>query len=172
MSDSTMFGLDLRGKVVLAVGGGSVGTRRTRDLLARGARVRLVSPQLSGELQAAVDAGQIDWVPRVYAGPQDVSGAWLVHTATGVWEVDREVSCDAAAARIWCINASDVGSGTARTPARAQLESRDGPVDIAVTAGGDPGRASAVRASIRAAHRQGRIDTRARRRLLHVAARA
>ncbi len=159
MNGATMFGLDLTGKLVVAVGGGAVGTRRARDLVERGARVRLISPWVSDDLAAMAAAGELEWVRRGYAGAHDLAGAWLVHTATGVPQVDGWVVRDADAAHTWCINASHGAGGSAVTPARLRHESAAGPIDVAITASGNPRRAVSVKASIASAFRSGRIDT-------------
>lgn len=159
MSGTTMFGLDLSDKRVVAVGGGAVGTRRAADLASRGARVRVISPQISDDLARMVSAGQLEWVPRGYAGAADLEGAWLVHTATGIPTIDGRVTRDAKAAHTWCINASHGASGSAVTPARLRHESAAGPIDVAITASGNPRRAVSVKASIASAFRAGRIDT-------------
>ncbi len=168
MSGTTMFGLDLSRKLVVAVGGGAVGTRRARDLVQRGARVRVISPQISDDLAAMAAAGEVIWVRRDYAGAHDLAGAWLVHTATGVPLVDDNVARDADAAHTWCINASHGAGGSAVTPARLRHESAAGPIDVAITASGNPRRAASVKASIASAFKAGRIDThRHRVRVLH-----
>lgn len=123
---TTMFGLDLTGKWVVAVGGGVVGTRWILDLLQRGARVRLISPAVSPQLRQLIAEDAISWVPRVYVGSPDLAGAWLVHTATGVAKVDARVARDAESTRTWCINAGDV-------PARRP---RNGNGKVALVGGG------------------------------------
>ncbi|MGB6002988.1 MAG: NAD(P)-dependent oxidoreductase, partial [Ornithinimicrobium sp.] len=128
MSASTMFALDLRGRLVVAVGAGSVGTKRVADLVARGARVRIISPGVDEALVDDIAAGRIEWWQRAYAGASDLAGAWLVHAATGDPLVDAAIAADADAQQIWCINSSDAGHGSARTPARAGLVTPDGPV--------------------------------------------
>lgn len=158
-----MLGLDLTGKLVVAVGGGAVSQARVGDLVARGARVRVVSPAVTDELRERADAGQIEWLSRPYAGPPDLLDAWLVHTATGDGAVDGAVAADATTYRIWCVNASSVDEGTARTPARASVSTPDGPVEVAVTASGDPRRAASVRRQIEASLRRGEMDLRRRR---------
>ena len=159
----TMFGLDLTDRWVVAVGGGAVSTRRVLDLLQRGARVRLISPEASPALRQLIADSAITWVPRVYVGSPDLAGAWLVHTATGVPKVDARVARDADSNRIWCINAGDAASGSARTPSRTSVSTPDGPVDVAVHASGDPRRAAAVAASVTTALETGTVDTRRRR---------
>ncbi|MGB5953736.1 MAG: NAD(P)-dependent oxidoreductase, partial [Ornithinimicrobium sp.] len=148
MSSPTMFALDLRDRLVISVGGGAVGTRRVQDLLTRGARVRVISPVLSEALTADVEAQRIEWWSRAYAGPADLSGAWLVHVATGHDSIDAAVAADAQTHRIWCINSSSASCGSARTPARARLDTRDGPVEVAVSTGRDPRRAAGLRDAV------------------------
>lgn len=110
-----MVGLDLRDKLVVAVGGGEVSTARVRDLVSQGARVRVISPRVSPGLREMVDGGQVAWAQRRYAGAPDLLDAWLVHTATGDGAVDGAVAADATTYRIWCLNAGAVDEGTAWT---------------------------------------------------------
>lgn len=163
MSGSTMFALDLRGRLVVAVGGGTVGTRRVQDLLAQGARVRVISPVLSAALAAEAAAERIEWWNRTYAGAADLAGAWLVHTATGAHAADAAVADDAERHQIWCVNGSQAPLGSAQTPARTSLDTPDGPVEVAVSAGGDPRRAVSLRDGVASALRTGTLDLRRRR---------
>jgi uroporphyrin-III C-methyltransferase/precorrin-2 dehydrogenase/sirohydrochlorin ferrochelatase len=127
--------LDLSGRRVLVVGGGPVAVRRSRALVAAGAAVEVVAPDPSPELADVV-------VHRRQFVEDDVDGAWLVLACTGV--VDDEVAAACETRRIWCVRADDAGSSTAWVPAVAR---QDGVV-VSVTAGGDPGRAVAVRDAI------------------------
>ena len=88
--------LDLAGRLVVAVGGGPVSARRVRALVEEGAVVRVVAPWLCEDLVDLLDAGRLVWVDRDYAGPADLVGAWLVHTAVGEPAVDTAVARDAA----------------------------------------------------------------------------
>lgn len=54
--------------------------------------------------------------------------------------------------------------GSARVPARVGVDTPDGPVEVATTASGDPGRAVAARNSIATALTSGAVDLRRRRR--------
>jgi hypothetical protein len=72
--------LRLDGRRVLVVGGGAVATRRMPALLAAGARVEVVSPELTPALRALADQRRITWTPRRFQ-PGDVAGAWLVQVA-------------------------------------------------------------------------------------------
>ena len=42
--------LDLRGRVVLVVGAGPIATRKAEGLVAEGARVRVVAPEISPDM--------------------------------------------------------------------------------------------------------------------------
>ena len=59
-------GLLLAGRPVVAVGGGAVHRRRVPVLLAAGAVVTVVAPQLHPDLAALADAGTVRWVPRAF----------------------------------------------------------------------------------------------------------
>ncbi len=135
--------LQLRGKSVVMVGGGAVAARRASGLVEAGAIVTVIAPEAGVGLRALLLTGAVTWRERGYR-TGDLEGAWLVHTATGVPEVDALVSADAAAARIWCVDASDHSTATAWVPAVTRRDD----VTIAVSAGGDPRRAMAIRDAI------------------------
>jgi uroporphyrin-III C-methyltransferase/precorrin-2 dehydrogenase/sirohydrochlorin ferrochelatase len=141
-SGNALYPLALRieGRRVLVVGGGAVATRRLPALLAAGAEVVLVAPELTPALRAHADAGRITWVPRRFE-PADVDGAWLVQVAVDDPAAAAEVSAAAENQRIFCVRADDRDAATAWTPA----VTRHGPVTVAVTDGGDRRRALAVR---------------------------
>ncbi|MET3204062.1 UNVERIFIED_ORG: uroporphyrin-III C-methyltransferase/precorrin-2 dehydrogenase/sirohydrochlorin ferrochelatase [Arthrobacter sp. UYEF13] len=150
--------LRLLGRPVLVVGGGPVATRRAKGLLDAGARVTAVAPVVSAALRELSDAGLLAWEPRTYL-PSDVDGVWFVQTATGDPAVDTQVSADAEAQRIWCVNASDHEASAAWTPAVAVVDD----VQIAVNAGGDPRRAMALRDAVATALETGDLPLRRRR---------
>lgn len=140
-----LLGLRLRDRRVVAVGGGAVTARRVTDLLAEGAHVEVVAPELCPGLAALADAGQIRWTARRYAGSADLEGAWLVHTATGHPATDDRVAADTELTRTFCVTAGDGARGSAQVPARGEVPTPTGTVRVAVHAGGDPRRAAAVR---------------------------
>lgn len=135
--------LDLTGRRVVVVGGGPVAARRTARLVEDGADVVVVAPAVCEDLAALVAAGTVRWTARDYA-TGDLAGAWLVHTATGVRATDDRVAADAEASRTWCVRADDAAASSAWSPAVA----RAGDVTVAVSAGGDPRRAAALRSAI------------------------
>ena len=140
-----LLGLQLTGRRVVAVGGGAVTARRVADLLAEGAVIEVVAPDLVADLADRAAAGELTWTRRGYAGPTDLDGAWLVHTATGDPAMDLRVTADAEARHTFCVNASDAARGTAQVPARAEVPTPTGEVRVAVHAGGDPRRAMGIR---------------------------
>lgn len=150
--------LRLLGRPVLVVGGGPVATRRAKGLLDAGALVTVVAPVASPALQDMAGAGLLTWAARPYEST-DVDGAWFVQTATGDNAVDAQVSADAEAQRVWCVNASDHEASAAWTPAVAVVDD----VKIAVNAGGDPRRAMAVRDAVATALETGDLPLRRRR---------
>ncbi|MDQ6753312.1 MAG: uroporphyrinogen-III C-methyltransferase [Actinomycetota bacterium] len=153
--------LRLLGRPVLVVGGGPVAARRAKGLLDAGAAVTVVAPEASAALLELADAGLLSWRERNYRSG-DVDGVWFVQTATGVASVDRQVAADAAAQRIWCVNASDHEASAAWTPAVARVDD----VQIAVNAGGDPRRAIALRNAVAAALESGDLPLRRHRALI------
>lgn len=150
--------LRLLGRPVLVVGGGPVATRRAKGLLDAGARVTVVAPAASAGLEELADAGLLTWEQRPYR-TSDVDGVWFVQTATGDSAVDAQVSADAEAQRVWCVNASDHEASAAWTPAVAVVDD----VQIAVNAGGDPRRAMALRDAVATALEAGDLPLRRRR---------
>ncbi len=132
--------LKLTGRRVLMVGGGAVATRRVPALLAAGAVVEVVSPELTPALHGMVDAGRVGWQPRRFE-PGDVDGAWLVQVAIDDPAAADQVSAAAEERRVFCVRADDRDAATAWTPA----VTRHGQVTVAVTDGGDRRRAMAVR---------------------------
>jgi uroporphyrin-III C-methyltransferase/precorrin-2 dehydrogenase/sirohydrochlorin ferrochelatase len=133
----------LAGRRVLVVGGGTVATRRVPALLDAGAAVELVSPEVTPALRGLADAGRLRWHARPFQ-PSDVDGAWLVHVAVDDPVAAAAVSEAAQQRRVFCVRADDRHAASAWTPATT----RHGAVTVAVTAGGDPRRAMAVRDAI------------------------
>jgi precorrin-2 dehydrogenase / sirohydrochlorin ferrochelatase len=137
--------LDLAGRRCLVVGGGPVAARRALGLLAAGARVTVVAPQVAAAIDrmvtptlpaatgpgAATAGGTLNVERRRYEAGE-ASRYDLVATATGVPEVDQVVVSDAVAAGV------PVNSADRHSPGSVQLPAvhRDGPVVVAVSTGG------------------------------------
>ncbi len=78
----------------IVVGGGGVGTRKAISLLEAGARVRVVSPEISTELKLRVQNGEIEWAAEPFL-PSHLEGASLVFAAADRREVNAEVTQEA-----------------------------------------------------------------------------
>jgi precorrin-2 dehydrogenase/sirohydrochlorin ferrochelatase len=78
----------LAGRPCLVVGGGAVAARKVRDLLACGARVTVVSPEICSEIR---DLGGVSLVQRPFR-EDDVARNTLVFAATSDSEVNRRVA--------------------------------------------------------------------------------
>jgi siroheme synthase-like protein len=132
--------IDVAGRRCVVVGGGSVGTEKTLGLLACGALVTVVAPELDADLHRA----PVVWRPRRYRA-RDLAGAFLVVAATSDRAVNERVYADAEARRILC-NVADVPDlCNFILPA----VHREGPIAIAVSTGGaSPALAQRIRSDI------------------------
>lgn len=98
--------LDLAGRLVLLVGGGQVAARKLASLMEAGARVRLVSPELSPETGRLAQGGEVELHRRGFE-PSDLEGAWLAISATDDEKLNRAVARAAEAAGVF-VNVVDV----------------------------------------------------------------
>lgn len=140
MSEQFPVSLRLADLDVLVVGGGVVAERRSRDLLKAGARVTVVSPEITSGLLALLQAGGFTWHQRGYRAG-DLEGFWLVQIATNKAEVNDEVAAHAHAARVFSFKGGDSVGATLWRPAITEIEGST----VAVSGGGDPRRAKALR---------------------------
>lgn len=147
--------LDLTGAPVLVVGGGAVAARRLPALLEAGAEVTLVAPEVSDDarrrgvrvLEAAFAETQLD-------------GTRLVLACTDDPAVNAAVAAAADRRGIWCVRADDATQSPAWVPARAAVDG----VEVAVSGGGDPGRARELRNAVERLLRSGELNVRRTRR--------
>src|SRR3954469_6042124 len=151
-------GLRLLDRRVVVVGGGQVAHRRVAGLLEAGARVTLVSPEITPALEALVAPGSLTWVRRRYE-PGDLDGAWYAVAATDDPAVNAAVAAEAEQARIFCARADDRSASSVWTPAVG----RQGDLVVGVHGGGDPQRAVGVRDAVVAGLTDGSIADRAGR---------
>lgn len=139
-SPAYLTGLLLAGRTVVAVGGGRVSARRVPKLLAAGAVVTVVAPELSPELAGLAAAGAITWVPRRYQDG-DLTGSWYVLAATDEPEVNARVAAEAEARHTFCVRADRADAGSAWTPATGEVPG----ATVAVLTDHDPRRAKRLR---------------------------
>jgi precorrin-2 dehydrogenase/sirohydrochlorin ferrochelatase len=93
--------LDIQNRNVLVVGGGGVGTRKVKTLLDCGARVTVVSLEVSRQLQDLATSGEIKLEDRSYQS-NDLSGMFLVIGATNDEKLNRQISNDAERLNTLC----------------------------------------------------------------------
>lgn len=131
-SHDTLFPLFLKlsSRPVLLVGGGPVATSKALTLAEAGARVTVVSPELTPALAALATAR--GWSVRARAfSPADLDGMWLT-VAAAPPAVNAAVAAAADAARIFVVAVDDPPSASAYG---AGIVRRAG-VTIAVSTGG------------------------------------
>jgi siroheme synthase-like protein len=135
--------VDGAGLRVLLVGGGNVAARKLASLLHAGARVLVVAPDVTEDIRALAESGQVEWLARDYQ-PADVGDAQLVVAATDDRAVNAKVGADARAV-YRLVNVADApDEGTFKMMA----VHRRGPLVIGVGAGGVPGAAARIRDAI------------------------
>jgi len=86
--------IDLENAECLVVGGGAVAERKVQTLLSCGARVTLVSPEVTPRLAEMARKGEVTFKKRRYM-KGDCSGMWTVIVATDSDETNRDVAREA-----------------------------------------------------------------------------
>lgn len=136
----------IAGARAIVVGGGPVGERKVRGLLAARVAVCLVSPEATPALQNWAEVGRICWQRRPYR-PEDLEGAVLAFAATNQREVNAQVAADAEARGILCNVADAPDEGDFHLPAVY----RGDRLLLTVSSGGEsPGRSRRLRDRIAA----------------------
>jgi len=98
--------LNLKDKLCLVIGGGKVAERKVENLLKTGAKVKIISPEVTPSLKRLVEEGKIEWERRVYK-KGDLNSAWLVIAATNDPKAQKEIYKEAEEKHIFC-NVVDV----------------------------------------------------------------
>ncbi|MBX6422379.1 bifunctional precorrin-2 dehydrogenase/sirohydrochlorin ferrochelatase [Thermosulfurimonas sp. F29] len=93
--------LNLRDRFCVVVGGGEVAERKVEALVAAGARVRVIAPEVTSRIEGWAGEGLIELEKRPYR-EGDLSEAWLVVAATDDPEVQKAVFSEAERNRIFC----------------------------------------------------------------------
>ncbi len=153
--------IDLKGRLVLVVGGGDVAARKVGLLLRAGANVRVVSPELSVSLQSKSDVDQVEHIAANY-DESHMAEAVLVIAATDDMSVNRLVY-EAAKQRGVPVNVAD--SPELCTFILPSIIDRS-PVVVAVSTGGASptlGRLLRTRLETLIPHSYGRLADLARR---------
>ncbi len=136
--------LNMRGRLAVVIGGGSVAERKIAALLDAGAIVRVVAPSLTPALAQLSDERRIESSRKRFE-PEDVEGASLVFTATDDEAVNAAVVAAARAHGILVNDASQAERGDFSTPSVHRRDSLTIAVD---TSGTSPAVAKLVRERI------------------------
>ncbi len=126
--------LHLQDRQVAVIGGGRVGTRKIRHLLRTGARVLLISPEASADLQALAADGAIEWIAEPYRRDMlNDTMPVLVIAATSDSRVNQTIAQDAHRIRALC-NVTNGSSDTSDFSNMALIEKP--PLTIALSSNG------------------------------------
>jgi uroporphyrin-III C-methyltransferase/precorrin-2 dehydrogenase/sirohydrochlorin ferrochelatase len=109
-------GLRLAGRKVVVVGGGQVAQRRIPGLIAAGALVSVISPEVTPSIEGLVGSGEVTWTARDFAAT-DLDGAWYVIAATADAAVNELVGTAAEDRHTFCVRSDDADAASAWTPA-------------------------------------------------------
>jgi precorrin-2 dehydrogenase len=137
--------LRLGGRRCVVVGGGDVGLEKVEGLLACDGEVTLIAPDAIEPLRELAEEGSIRWERRVYRGPADLEGTFIVIAATSDTDANIRIYEDAER-RAMLVNVVDVPPlCNFILPAIV----RSGPLAIAIsTAGASPALAKRIRNEI------------------------
>jgi siroheme synthase-like protein len=83
----------LQGEACLVVGGGDVACRKVEQLLAAGARITIVAPEVNSELIDIIESENIEWRQGIYATPAK-SQYRLIIATTDDTAVNRKIFND------------------------------------------------------------------------------
>ncbi len=98
--------LDVSNRDCLVVGGGAVAARKVKTLVECDARVTVISPRFTEQLEKMKRPPAVDLIERPYAA-SDICGRFLVIGATDDESLNRQISADAERENILC-NIADV----------------------------------------------------------------
>lgn len=138
--------VDLADRPCLVLGGGAVAERKVDGLLAARARVTVVSPSLTGGLEARARGGEIRHLAREYRDG-DLTGFALAFVATDDGAVSERVAREGRARGVWVNAADDPAHSDFILPSVL----RRGELVVAVATGGaSPALARAIREELEA----------------------
>ena len=130
MSDLLPLFLNLTGRPVALVGGGRVATAKLRQLLAVGARVRVLAPSIDPSI-AGLGSPDVELFERAFVA-SDLDDVWLV-VAAATPAVNRDVAAAAEIRRVFVNAVDDPDNASAFL---SGVVRRDG-VTIAISTSGD-----------------------------------
>ena len=97
----------LEGRLVVIVGGGAIAEGKISSLLAAGARVRVIAPDVSAGIKDLVKSEKIEWHAKEFKA-NDLAEAFLVVAATSAPGVNEAVFREADARGLLCNAVDDI----------------------------------------------------------------
>ncbi len=133
--------LKLEGRPCLLVGGGRVGEGKLKSLLRAGARVKVVAPKVTADVQRLAKSAEIVWRKRKFTA-RDLDGMFLVVAATSSHPTNAGIFEEARRRGVLCNAVDDPRNCDFYYPAVL----RRGNLQIAIsTAGSSPELAARLR---------------------------
>ncbi len=123
--------LDLKDKLCVIIGGGKIGEHKIRPLLECGARVTVVSPEVTEGIEEAARRGDITLLRRKYE-EGDLKGSALAIAATDQRPVNKVIAAEAERERVVLNVVDDAELCTFIAPAIV----KKGAVTVALSTGG------------------------------------
>ncbi len=123
--------IDIEDRSVVIIGGGNVCARKAETMMKYGARVTVVAPEFTVEIEAWASEGRLALKRKTYDA-SDLDGAHIVIASTDVQAINEQVAADCRARRI-PVNVVDV-TPLCEFIVPAIIEK--GSVQIAVSTGG------------------------------------
>src|SRR4026207_809058 len=123
--------IQLHAQPCVVIGGGKIAEGKVEGLLTAGAKVTVVSPELTLRLHELVAQNRITHIARTYQ-PGDLAGAFMVICATDQTEINHQVWQEASA-NGQLVNVVD---DTPRCNFIAPAILRKGDLNIAISTGG------------------------------------
>ena len=144
MSDYYPVYLNLKGRPCVIFGGGRVAEGKISRLRGAGARITVISPQVTPVIRTAAQEGQLKWCEREYQDG-DLQQAFLAIAATNVPSVNRQIFQEAERQNVLLNVVDDAPLCTFIAPSIVER----GPVTLAIsTAGASPALARKLRESL------------------------
>ncbi|SDN20652.1 NAD(P)-binding protein [Bacillus sp. OK048] len=122
--------LRLAGKKVVVAGGGKVAERKVSGLLGTNARIVVISPDITDELNRLASNGMIEWQKKSFS-TEDINGALLIFAATNDHQLNQYIKTTTSDQQLVTI-ADDPAGSDFHVPSHIQR----GRLSIAVSTGG------------------------------------
>lgn len=139
---------------MVVVGGGHVAQRRIPALIAAGAAVEVISPDVTPAIEGLVQGGEVVWHASEFA-ETDLDDAWYVVAATDSTATNAAVSAAAESRRIFCVRSDSAPEASAWTPATGTAAG----ITVGVLGNREPRRTAAIRDEVLEGLREGRLGT-------------